>query len=101
VPVAGIAQFALVWVAAKRAGFSLIPRLPRLTPDLKRLALIAAPAALAGGVVQINLLVGRQVASQYDSAIAWLYNADRLYQLPLGVVGIAIGIHIARVFQIC
>ncbi len=92
VPAAGIAQLALVWVAAKRAGFALIPRLPRMTSDLKRLALIAAPAALAGGVVQINLLVGRQVASQYDSAIAWLYNADRLYQLPLGVVGIAIGI---------
>ncbi len=92
VPIAGVAQLALVWVAAKRAGFALMPRIPRMTPDLKRLALIAAPAALAGGVVQINLLVGRQVASQYDSAIAWLYNADRLYQLPLGVVGIAIGI---------
>ncbi len=92
VPVAGIAQLVLVWIAASRAGFTLIPRRPVLTPDLKRLALIAAPAALAGGVVQVNLLVGRQVASQFDSAVAWLYNADRLYQLPLGVVGIAIGI---------
>jgi putative peptidoglycan lipid II flippase len=47
---------------------------------------------LAGGVVQINLLVGRQVASFFDGAIAWLSYADRLYQLPLGVVGIAVGI---------
>ncbi len=92
VPVAGIAQLALVWVAASRAGFRLIPRLPRLTPDLKRLAIIAAPAALAGGVVQVNLLVGRQVASFFDGAIVWLGMADRLYQLPLGVVGIAIGV---------
>lgn len=92
VPIAGVAQLALVWVAAKRAGFALIPKRPVLTPDLKRLAIIAAPAILAGGVVQINLLVGRQVASQFDSAVAWLYNADRLYQLPLGVVGIAIGV---------
>ncbi len=92
VPLAGIAQLALVWVAASRAGFTLTPKRPVLTPDLKRLAIIAAPAALAGGVVQVNLLVGRQVASQFDSAVAWLYNADRLYQLPLGVVGIAIGI---------
>ncbi|PIE15448.1 MAG: murein biosynthesis integral membrane protein MurJ [Rhodobacterales bacterium] len=92
VPVAGVAQFALVWVAAKRAGFALLPRRPVFTPELKRLAIIAAPAALAGGVVQINLLVGRQVASQFEGAIAWLYNADRLYQLPLGVVGIAVGI---------
>ena len=92
VPLAGIAQLVLVWIAASRAGFRLIPRRPRMTPDLKRLAIIAAPAALAGGVVQINLLVGRQVASFYDGAIAWLSYADRLYQLPLGVVGIAIGV---------
>jgi len=92
VPVAGLAQMALVWVAAARIGFSLWPSRPKLTPDLKRLAIIAAPAALAGGVLQINLLVGRQVASFFDGAIVWLYTADRLYQLPLGVVGIAIGI---------
>jgi putative peptidoglycan lipid II flippase len=67
-------------------------RRPRLTPELRRLAIIAAPAALAGGVVQINLLVGRQVASFTEGAVAWLSYADRLYQLPLGVVGIAIGV---------
>jgi putative peptidoglycan lipid II flippase len=66
--------------------------MPKLTPELKRLAVIAAPAALAGGVVQINLLVGRQVASFFEGAVAWLNYADRLYQLPLGVVGIAIGV---------
>ena len=92
VPVAGLAQLALVWLAAKRAGFNLKPRRPRMTPELKRLALIAAPAAMAGGVVQINLLVGRQVASFYEGAVAWLSYADRLYQLPLGVVGIAVGV---------
>jgi putative peptidoglycan lipid II flippase len=92
VPIAGVAQMGLVWVAAKRAGYPLRLRRPTMTPELKRLALIAAPAALAGGVVQINLLVGRQVASFYDGAVAWLNYADRLYQLPLGVVGIAIGV---------
>lgn len=92
VVLAGIAQFWLLWRAAAGAGFDLRPRRPRLTPDLKRLAIVAAPAALAGGVIQINLLVGRQVASFFDGAIAWLNYADRLYQLPLGVVGIAIGV---------
>ncbi len=92
VPVAGLLQFALVWEAARRAGFLLLPRRPRRTADLRRLAVIAAPAALAGGVVQVNLLVGRQVASFFDGAIAWLNYADRLYQLPLGVVGIAVGV---------
>ncbi|MDJ1007650.1 MAG: murein biosynthesis integral membrane protein MurJ [Paracoccaceae bacterium] len=92
VPVAGLAQLALVWQAAARAGFAPRLKRPRLTPEIRRLAIVAAPAALAGGVVQINLLVGRQVASFFDGAVVWLSLADRLYQLPLGVVGIAIGV---------
>jgi len=92
VPVAGIAQLALLWHAAARAGFRLVPARPHLTPELRQLARIAAPAMLAGGVVQINLLVGRQVASYFDGAIQYLNLADRLYQLPLGVVAIAIGV---------
>lgn len=91
-PVAGIAQLALVWVAAARAGFPLKLTRPRFTPDMKRLIVVATPAMLAGGVVQINLLVGRQVASYYDGAVAWLSNADRIYQLPLGVIAIAVGV---------
>ena len=91
-PATGAAQLALVWVAAARMGYPLRFRRPRLSPDMRRLLAIAAPAVLAGGVVQLNLLVGRQVGSFFDGAIAWLNYADRLYQLPLGVVGIAIGI---------
>ncbi|WP_291240826.1 murein biosynthesis integral membrane protein MurJ [Gemmobacter sp.] len=91
VPVTGVAQLGWTWWAAARAGFA--PRLarPRWSPDLKRLLIIAGPALLAGGVVQINLLVSRQVASGTEGAISWMSYADRLYQLPLGVVGIAIG----------
>ena len=91
VPVTGIAQLGFTWIAARKLGFSFTPRWPKITPELKRLAYIAAPAVLAGGVVQINLLVGRQVASYTEGAVSWLVYADRLYQLPLGVVGIAIG----------
>lgn len=92
VPIAGVAQLILLWVAVRRAGFAMRFRRPRLTPELKRLAIIAAPAVLAGGVVQINLIVGRQVASFTENAVSWLSYADRLYQLPLGVVGIAVGV---------
>ncbi len=92
IPVAGIAQLALVWRGAARAGIVVRPAWPRFTPELRRLAAIAAPAVLAGGVVQVNLLVGRQVGSFFDGAVAWLSYADRLYQLPLGVVGAAIGV---------
>lgn len=92
VVVAGIAQFGVLYWATRRAGIA--PRLvrPRFTPRMRQLLIVATPAALAGGVVQINLLVGRQVASFFDGAVAWLAYADRLYQLPLGVVGIAVGV---------
>ncbi|MCP9480530.1 murein biosynthesis integral membrane protein MurJ [Shimia sp. CNT1-13L.2] len=92
IPVAGVAQLLLVAIAAARAGFPMRLQRPRWSPDMKRLVVVALPAALAGGVVQINLLVGQQVASYFDRAVGWLYTADRLYQLPLGVVGIAVGI---------
>lgn len=92
IPFAGVAQAFLVWFAAKKAGFSLVPGLPKWTPEMRRLVTIAVPAGLAGGVVQVNLLVGQQVASYFDHAVGWLYAADRLYQLPLGVVGIAVGV---------
>jgi putative peptidoglycan lipid II flippase len=59
---------------------------------MKRLLLLAAPAALAGGAMQINLMVGSVIASFFDGAVAWLTFADRIYQLPLGVVGVAVGV---------
>jgi putative peptidoglycan lipid II flippase len=92
VPVAGIAQLAATGWALRAAGFRLRFRRPRLTPELRHLFVVAAPVILAGGVVQVNLLVGRQVASFTDNAISWLSYADRLYQLPLGVIGIAVGV---------
>lgn len=91
-PLTGLAQLALVWWDAQRTGWSFWPGRPRLTPDMRRLLAVALPAAFAGGVVQINLLVGRQVGSFYDGAIAWLNYSDRLYQLPLGVVGAAVAV---------
>ncbi|MFG6595642.1 murein biosynthesis integral membrane protein MurJ [Sulfitobacter sp. 1A13368] len=92
IPVAGVAQLALTWRAAAQAGFPLRPSRPRWSPDMRAMIVIALPAALASGVMQINLVVGQLVASQYDKAVSWLFAADRLYQLPLGVVGIAVGI---------
>lgn len=92
IPVAGAAQLALTWRAAAKAGFKLRPARPRWNADMRDLVMIALPAALASGVMQINLVVGQLVASQYENAVSWLFAADRLYQLPLGVVGIAVGV---------
>ncbi|MEP3945622.1 murein biosynthesis integral membrane protein MurJ [Ascidiaceihabitans sp.] len=92
IPLAGVAQLGLTWFAAARAGFALRLGRPRWTPDMKKMVLVAIPAALASGVMQINLVVGQLAASQFEGAVSWLFAADRLYQLPLGVVGIAVGI---------
>ncbi|TLP59353.1 murein biosynthesis integral membrane protein MurJ [Parasedimentitalea maritima] len=92
IPVAGVAQLALVWGAAERAGIRLRIGRPRLTQEMRNLVRVAVPAALAMGVTQINLVVGQLVASDIENAVSWLFVADRLYQLPLGVVGIAVGI---------
>ncbi len=91
VTVAGLAQVGLLVAAAMRLG-AMPPRLsPRLTPEIRRLWRLGLPGLLAGGMSEIGLIVGTMIASTTAGAVSWLYYADRLYQLPLGVVGIAVG----------
>ena len=87
----GIAQLAMVYAAIRRAGF--VPHLhwPKFDAEVQRFWILAIPAVIAGGITQVNIFVGTIIASSADSAIAYLYYADRLYQLPLGIIGIAIG----------
>jgi len=88
----GVVQFALLAVAVRRQGLKLKLRVPRLTPDVKRLLVLMAPALVTGGVTQINLLVGQIIASMQENAISILNFADRISQLPLGVIGVAVGV---------
>ncbi|CAN7238852.1 murein biosynthesis integral membrane protein MurJ [Pararhizobium sp. LjRoot238] len=89
---AGVLQLAVVYFGVLHAGMSIGLRFPRFTPNVKRLLILAVPAAITGGITQINQLVGQAIASAQDGAIAALQYADRIYQLPLGVVGIAVGV---------
>jgi putative peptidoglycan lipid II flippase len=67
-------------------------RLPRLTPGVKETLRIMGPGILGAGVTQINLVISTALASLLaGGSISYLYYADRLNQLPLGVIGIAIG----------
>lgn len=92
VAVAGLVQFLFLIRAAARSGMRLsLPR-PRLTPDVRRLFVLALPGVVAGGVSQISLFIATVVASLQDGAPAILYYADRIYQFPLGIVGVALGI---------
>ncbi len=88
----GVVQLGLVVWAVRATGFLPRFRLPRIDPDVRRFWLLAVPAIFAGGITQINIFVGTIIASQADSAISYLYYADRLYQLPLGIIGIAISV---------
>lgn len=90
--IGGFAQLATVFWAARYAGIDLRVLRPRLTPRVRRLLQLIVPGALAGGVTQINILVGTIIASLSAGAVSYLYYADRVYQLPLGIVGIAIGV---------
>ncbi|MEK9660934.1 MAG: murein biosynthesis integral membrane protein MurJ, partial [Alphaproteobacteria bacterium] len=93
VAVAGIAQFLMLAVAAERAGMVLrLPR-PRLTPRVRKTLRLMVPGAIGAGVVQINLVIDVVLASTLpEGSISFLYYADRVSQLPLGVVGVAVGI---------
>jgi putative peptidoglycan lipid II flippase len=92
VALAGAAQAVFVAAACRRAGaLPPLPR-PRLTPEVRRLLVLMAPAALGAGVVQVNAFIGVLLASLLPAgSVSYLYYADRVVQLPLGVVGVAIG----------
>jgi len=79
-------------VSCHRAGLGLsLPR-PRLTPEVKRMLKLMLPGVFGAGVTQLNLVVSTAVASLLPTgAVSYLYYADRLDQLPLAVVGIAVG----------
>lgn len=92
VVVSGVVQVGLLVYAVRREGFGLSIRMPRVSPAVRRLLILALPTAVANGITQINLLVGQIIASAQEGAIAIMNYADRLAQLPLGIIGISIGV---------
>lgn len=92
VTVSGVIQAGLLWWGVRRLGVKLKLGLPRLTPNVKRALALAVPGAMAGGAMQVNSVVSQVLAGSDAGARSVLYNADRLYQLPLGLVGVAIGL---------
>lgn len=90
--VAGILQVGLLFIAARRFGIRLRLMRPQFDPRAKKLFKLMLPGVLGAGVVQINLFADLIIASLLQTgSISYLYYADRLNQLPLGVVGIAVG----------
>jgi putative peptidoglycan lipid II flippase len=92
VAAAGLAQFLWLRQAVRRAGLAPAFRRPRVTPRVKRLFALILPGALGAGVAQINLFADVIFASLLPTgAVSFLYFADRVNQLPVGVIGVAVG----------
>lgn len=88
---AGLCQLALVacavWIGPEKATpLGLLPR-----REARRFAALAIPGLIASGIPQLTMIVAVMVASGWPGAVSWLYYANRLVELPLGIVGIAIG----------
>jgi putative peptidoglycan lipid II flippase len=90
--IAGIVQFLWIFIYAGRHGWLVYPTWPRLTPKAKKLFILMLPGILGAGVYHLNIFADMIIASFLEAgSISYLYYADRLQQLPLGVVGIAVG----------
>lgn len=86
----GVTQYWWLQYYCRKAGVA--PRMiwPRMTGNVKKLFSLIGPAALGSSVAQINLLIDTQIGTLIPKAPSFLYYADRISELPLGVIGIAV-----------
>ncbi|KUL97241.1 multidrug transporter MurJ [Bosea sp. WAO] len=92
VAAAGVLEWLLLWVAARREGVSAALTRPRLDGEVKRFLKALGPAVIGSAGVQIAIFADTIIASLLPAgAYAALYYAERLYQLPIGVIAIGVG----------
>jgi putative peptidoglycan lipid II flippase len=93
VSVGGVLQLAWLMLACRQVGVSLAIRRPRIDDDIKQLLKLILPAAIGAGAVQVNLAISTALAGGLldPGSISYIYYADRLNQLPLGLIGIGLG----------
>ena len=92
VSAAGIIQFLWLVYHCRKEDFAVGFVRPRLGPKVRLLGKRILPVVFGASLYQINLLIGTILATLVsDGAVSYLYYADRVTQLPLGVVGVAVG----------
>jgi putative peptidoglycan lipid II flippase len=92
VSIAGATQFIWLLLNCGWAGFWLRLIRPRFTDNIRKMIRRILPVAIGAGVYQVSLLIDTIIASLLPSgSISFLFFADRVNQLPLGVVGVAVG----------
>ncbi|NKC32433.1 murein biosynthesis integral membrane protein MurJ [Falsiroseomonas selenitidurans] len=89
----GVLQLGLLLVAVRAAGLAISPlSRPVLTPEVRGVLRRMGPGLVGAGVTQLNLAIDIILASLLPAgAVSYLYYADRVAQLPLGVIGAAVG----------
>jgi len=92
VSLSGVAQLGLLYWAVRRSGMRLhLPR-PRMTPRMRLLLRRMAPGLVGAGITQLSLAVDTVIGTYLpEKSVSFMYYADRINQLPLGVLGIAVG----------
>ena len=90
--IAGFLQLGALYLTCLRKGLRIKLCKPKISPQIKKLFLLMGPGVLAAGIQQINLLVGSVIASFREGAISYLYYSERVYQLPLGMIGVGLGV---------
>ncbi|MBS7792984.1 murein biosynthesis integral membrane protein MurJ [Roseococcus sp. SDR] len=92
VTLSGVVQLGFVWWACARAGMALNPvQRPSMAPEVRQVLRRMGPGLVGAGVTQLNLAIDVIIASFLPAgAVSFLYYADRVAQLPLGVIGAAV-----------
>ena len=89
--ISGLTQMLILIFSCKKYYKPKINLIIKITNKIKDFFKKLLPSIFSAGVMQINILVGTIIASFQSSAVSYLYYADRIYQLPLAISGIAIG----------
>lgn len=92
VVVAGILQLAIQIPELWRKKLLIPPKVDFKHEGVDRIMKLMLPALFGVSVTQINLLLNTIWASfMQDGSVSWLYSAERMTELPLGLIGVAIG----------
>jgi putative peptidoglycan lipid II flippase len=89
---AGLLQFLWLYIVAAKLCYGLRLPWPKITAEIKQVAKLMVPGLVSGGAQQISIAIATILSSLQDQAVSYLSYADRLYQLPLSLVGAAIGV---------
>jgi putative peptidoglycan lipid II flippase len=92
VSAAGFVQLCICFAGIRSTGIVIGWHRPVLSPTLRQWLMLSVPGLIVSGIAQVNGFIASFVGSASTSVVSYLYYADRVYQLPLGIVGTAIGL---------